>query len=66
MPPLYNLDLAPSDYYLFRSLQNSFNGINLISKEACENHLSWFFAQKSQKFYIDGIIVLSEKWKKID
>jgi len=38
------------------------NGVNLTSKETCENHLSRFFVQKSQKFYFDGIIALSEKW----
>jgi len=33
----------------------------LTSKEVCENHLSQFFAQKSQKFYSDGITVLPKK-----
>jgi len=35
----YSPDLAPSNYHLFRSLQNSLNGVKLTSKEACENHL---------------------------
>jgi len=48
MHPSYSLDLAPSDYHLFRSLQNSLNDVKLISKKAC---------QKSQKFYSDGILV---------
>jgi len=60
MHPPYNPDLAPSDYHLFRSLQNSLNGVKLTSKES-ENHLLQFFTQKSQKFYIDGIIVLPQK-----
>jgi len=30
-----------------------------------ENYLSQFFAQKSQKFYGDGIIVLPQKWQKV-
>ncbi|KAG5309468.1 SETMR methyltransferase, partial [Acromyrmex insinuator] len=69
MHPPYNPYLASADYHLFRSLQNSFNGVNLISKEACENHLSRFFIEKSQKFCTDGIIALLlytlsliEKW----
>ena len=57
MHPPYTPDLAPSDYYLFWSLKNSLNGVNLASKEACENHLAQFFPQKSQKFYSDGIII---------
>jgi len=43
----YNSDLASSNYRLFRSLQNSLNGVKLTSKEACENHLLQFFVQKS-------------------
>jgi len=54
----YNPDLA-SEYYVFRSLQNSLNGVKLILKEVCENHLSQFFAPKSQKFY--EIMVLPQK-----
>lgn len=65
MHPPYSPDLAPSDYHLFRSLQNSLNGVKLDSREACENHLSQFFAQKPRKFYTDGIMVLPEKWRKI-
>lgn len=65
MHPPYSPDLAPSDYHLFRSLQNSLNGLKLTSKEACENHLSQFFAQKTQKFYTDGIMALPEKWQKV-
>ncbi|KAG5319784.1 SETMR methyltransferase, partial [Acromyrmex heyeri] len=59
MHPPYNPDLAPSDYHLFRSLQNFLNGVNLISKEAYENHFG--FLPRNQKFYIDRIMVLPEK-----
>ena len=65
MHPPYSPDLAPSDYHLFRSLQNSLNGVKLASKETCENHLVQFFAKKSQKFYNDEIMVLPEKWQKV-
>jgi len=47
----YSPDLVPSEYYLFRFLQNSLNSVKLTSKEICGNHLSQFFAQKLQKFY---------------
>lgn len=65
MHPPYSPDLAPSDYHLFRSLQNSLNGVKLDSKEACENHLDQFFAQKPQKFFNDGIMALPGKWQKV-
>jgi len=51
---------------LFRSLQNSLNGVKLASKEVCENHLKQFFDQKPQKFfYCDGIMALPQKWQNI-
>ena len=65
MHPPYSPDLAPSDSHLFRSQQNSLNGAKLASNEASENHLVQFFAQKSQKFYSDGIMILPEKWQKV-
>ena len=65
MHPPYSPDLAPSDYHLYQSLKNSLNGVKLVSKEVCENHLIQFFAQKSRKFYSDGIMILLEKWQKL-
>jgi histone-lysine N-methyltransferase SETMAR len=61
----YSPDLAPSDYHLFRSLQNSLNGKNFISPEACKNHLEQFFARKTRKFYMDETIKLPERWLKV-
>ena len=65
MHPPYSRDIAPSDYHLFRSLQNFLHATKLALREACENHLIYFFNQKPQKFYIDVIMALSEKWRNI-
>jgi len=65
MHPPYSPDLTPSDYHLFRSLQNSLDGKTLTDKRAAENHLKKFFVHKPQKFYTDGIIKLPEKWQKV-
>ena len=65
MHPPYSPDLAWSDYRLFRSLKKSLDGVKLASKEACENHLVQFFAQKSQKTYSHEIMILLAKWQKV-
>jgi len=53
MHPPYSLDLALSNYHLFRSLQNSLDGKTLADKRVAENHLKKFFADKPQKFYTE-------------
>ena len=61
----YSPDVAPSDFYLFWSLQNSLNGRKFNSLEDCKRHLEQFFAQKDKKFWGDGIMKLPEKWQKV-
>ena len=61
----YSPDLAPSDYYLFGSLQNSLNGKTFNYDEAMKSHLVQFFANKNQKFYERGIMKLLERWQKV-
>ena len=63
--PPYSPDIAPSDFHLFQSLQNSLNGRNFTSLEDCKRHLEQFFAQKDKKFWEDGIMKLPEKWQKV-
>ena len=64
--PPYSHDLAPSDYYLFRSLQNSLNRKTFNDDEAVKSHLVQFFAGKDQKFYERGIMKLAERWQKME
>ena len=63
--PPYSPDLAPSDYYLFRSLQNFLDGKTFTSNEDVKNHLNQFFASKDQNFYERGIMLLPERWQKV-
>jgi len=51
MHPPYSPDRAPSDYHLFRSVQNSLNGKTFGNDEAIKSHLVQFFADRGQKFY---------------
>ena len=62
---LYSPDIAPSEFHLFWSLQNSLNGKNFNSVEDCKRHVEEFFAQKDKKFWEDGIMKLPEKWQKV-
>ena len=48
--PPYSPDIAPSDFHLFQSLENSLNGKNFSSLENCKRHLEQFFAQKDEMF----------------
>ena len=63
--PPYSPDIAPLDFHLFLSLQNSLNVKNFNSLEDCKRHLEQFFAQKDKMFWEDGIMKLPEKWQKV-
>ncbi|KAJ0184203.1 hypothetical protein K1T71_000626 [Dendrolimus kikuchii] len=65
MHPPYSPDLAPSDFHLFPSLQNSLGSVKLTSREDCQNYLSQFFDQKPQKFYSNGITSIPTRWQKV-
>ena len=58
-------DLALSDYFLFRFLQNSLNGKNFNNDDDIKSYLIQFFANKNQKFYERGIMMLPERWQKV-
>ena len=62
---LYSPDLAPSDSYLFRSLQNHLNGKTFDLNKAVKNELIQFFASKNQTLYESGIMMLTERWQKV-
>ena len=45
-----------SDYFSFRSLQNSSNGKNFNNDDDIESYLIQFFANKNHKFYELGML----------
>lgn len=59
--PEHYLDIAPSDYHLFWSLQNSLNDTRFDSLDQIKHYLAQFFNQKSVKFCEDKIFSLHDR-----
>lgn len=63
--PPYSPDLAPSDYHLFRSLQNFLDGKKYNSNDEIKNALLEYFGSKPTNFYEKGIKSLPDRWRKV-
>lgn len=57
--------IGPSDYHLFRSMKNRLSEIWVTNKEGIKKWLDDFFDAKDEKFLLDGIHKLPEKWEKV-
>jgi [histone H3]-lysine36 N-dimethyltransferase SETMAR len=58
--PPYSPDLAPSDYYLFRSLGNELKGVESNGDNEIEAFLTFFFEYNSEEF-IDTVYTVWDK-----
>lgn len=63
--PAYSPDLAPTDYYLFRSLEISVRGRSFENVDDLRKYLDQFFASKPQSYYRDGIRQLPDRWQMV-
>ena len=50
----YAPDLAPSDYYLFRSMQHGLSQQHFNSYEEVKNWIDEWLASKDERWYWDG------------
>jgi hypothetical protein len=63
--PPYSLDLAPSDYHLFRSICNNLRGVSFNNDAELQNWLDDFFTAKPADFFKRGIGNLPERWEAV-
>ena len=63
--PPYSPDIAPSDYYLSRSMAHGLADQLFCSYEDISKWLDSWIASKDEHFYQDGIRALQERWEKV-
>ena len=61
----HSLDLDPSDYHLFRSMQHDLSEQHFSYFEDIKKWLDDWIASKEPKFFYRKIHLLLEKWKKV-
>lgn len=61
--PPYSPDLAPTDFKLFRSLQNGLRGKEFGTMEEISQFVTAFFASKPSGFFVRGFTDLPARWE---
>jgi len=62
--PAYCLDLAPSDYFLFRNLKSHLRGVHYPDDEVLKEAVKEWLDGQREDFYFSGINSLPEKCRK--
>lgn len=63
--PPYSPDLAPSDYHLFRALQQSLRGKKFQSSEGVKTHIDHFIESQKEDFWSNGLNNLPTRWRSV-
>jgi len=61
----YSPDKAPSDFWLFRHLQNYLDGAILSKKEDAVDEVKNFLNSRPPDFFREGIYRAPKRWEKI-
>ncbi|EFN83668.1 Histone-lysine N-methyltransferase SETMAR, partial [Harpegnathos saltator] len=61
----YSLDIAPSDYHLFRSMQSALTGERFTSYDSIQKWVNDWIVSKEIEFFTRGIRLLPERWAKV-
>ena len=62
---MYSPDIAPSDYHLFRSMQNALMDTEFETFEDVKKFVDNFIASKDHTFFSEGIHMLPGRWRKV-
>ena len=62
--PPYSPDLSPTDYHMFRHLDNFLRNKIFKDRIAIENDVKEFFDSQKPEFYREGIEKLVGRWQK--
>jgi len=65
LPHVYNPDMAPSNYYLFQSLQHHLADTHFVRLEKIRKCIDDFIASKPVSLCHQGIRKLPEKWQNV-
>ena len=63
--PAWSPDLAPSDYYLFRSMQIALHDVRFKNAEEVKKWVDDWIASKDEDFFARGIRKLPERWLEV-
>ena len=62
--PIYSLDLAPSDYFLFPNLKKDIRGHHFLSNEEVVAAVEKWVRDKDPGFFSSGLMALEHRWSK--
>ena len=63
--PPYSPDIAPSHYYLFRSIQHGLADQHFRNHDEVRNWIDTWLGVKPTEFFRKGIRELPERWEKV-